>query len=162
MFLVTFCILRCLQYNPFLDGIQSPLVSSKVQDCLEESWPLILQATALDAVPVKFEINGVPNSNLENLSKISFISGHSMVRLELCEYQFLWGMAMLVLFHAQQPVMASNLKVPLLRRKDNQNDLTKYEIWLHVVQSLSKEAFFCKEFLTLDLCQELLQVTNLP
>lgn len=160
-------ISSCAQYNPFLDGIQSPLVSSKVKNCLEESWPVILQATTLDSAPVKFEVDSSIKSRAENISKTFFMSGHSMVRLELWEYQFLWGLGLLVLFLGQQPVMGPNLKAPLLQRKNNhngdsmteeKNDLISYEIWLPVIQSLSEEPFFCKEFLTLGLCRELLQV----
>ena len=46
-----------MQWNLFLDGLQSPIVSSKLRPCLDESWPVILQALALDAVPVNSEGN---------------------------------------------------------------------------------------------------------
>lgn len=39
-------------WKPFLEGIKSPLVSSKLKSCLEEAWPVILQAVALDAAPI--------------------------------------------------------------------------------------------------------------
>ncbi|KAK1357514.1 HEAT repeat-containing protein 5B [Heracleum sosnowskyi] len=55
-------------WKPFLDGIQSSLVSSKLEQCLEEAWPVILQAVALDAVPVNFSENGSSNDK-ENTSK---------------------------------------------------------------------------------------------
>ncbi|XP_020259958.1 HEAT repeat-containing protein 5B [Asparagus officinalis] len=164
---ISFGLNTKFRYNPFLDGIQSPLVTSKLQCCLEESWPLILQATSLDAVPINIEMNSTEKSNAEDLSKRSLISGHNMVKLEFRDYQFLWGLALLVLFHGQQPGIGSILKAPLLWRKYNHDgdamaqkkvDLTSDEVWPPVLQSLSKDAFFCYEFLTLDLCQELLQV----
>ena len=70
-----------LQWKPFLDGLQSPLVSSKLHLCLDETWPVILQALALDAVPMNFDISG-PTKTIENESANATISGYSMVELE--------------------------------------------------------------------------------
>ncbi|CAL5432947.1 unnamed protein product [Camellia sinensis] len=84
------------KWKPFLDGIQSPLVSTKLQPCLEEAWPVILQAVALDAVPVHFDMN-LSSQTTENNSNNTFISGYSMVQLKPEEFQFLWGFALLVL-----------------------------------------------------------------
>ncbi|KAL6899071.1 hypothetical protein ACP4OV_005729 [Aristida adscensionis] len=69
-------------YKPFLDGIQSLLVSSKVQKYLDEVWALILQATTLDAAPMEFDKN-----ESEDLLNQAFISGHNMVKLERTEFQ---------------------------------------------------------------------------
>ncbi|XP_073100307.1 protein SWEETIE-like [Elaeis guineensis] len=153
-------------YKPFLDGIQSLLVSSKVQECLHEAWPLILQATALDAIPMKFELD--KSSKHDEVSpRTPFISGHSMVRLKLSEFQFLWGLSLLVLFQGQQLVSGNQGKMLLVHdEKKHSGDsmpqgvhyLSSFEIALLVFQSLSKEVFFSQEFLSLDLCKELLQV----
>ncbi|BBH06892.1 HEAT repeat-containing protein [Prunus dulcis] len=64
---VFLCLHLKTKWNPFLDGIQSPLVSLKLQPCLEESWPVILQAIALDAVPGQYSTLG------ELKNPISFI-----------------------------------------------------------------------------------------
>nr|XP_029117887.1 LOW QUALITY PROTEIN: protein SWEETIE [Elaeis guineensis] len=153
-------------YKPFLDGIQSLLVSSKVQECLHEAWPLILQATALDAIPMKFELDKSSKHD-EDSPRTPFISGHSMVRLKLSEFQFLWGLSLLVLFQGQQLVSGNQGKMLLVHdEKKHSGDsmpqgvhyLSSFEIALLVFQSLSKEVFFSQEFLSLDLCKELLQV----
>ncbi|KAM1332269.1 hypothetical protein ACFX2F_008460 [Malus domestica] len=90
----------------------SPQLPSKLRPCLEESWPVILQAIALDTVPVNIEENEYSNSTPQNKSRNSLLSGHRlveleseeynrMVELESEEYQFLWGFALLVLFQGQ-------------------------------------------------------------
>ncbi|XP_057993388.1 protein SWEETIE isoform X1 [Hevea brasiliensis] len=153
-------------WKPFLDGIQSPLVSSRLIPSLEEAWPVILQALALDAVPSN--VDGGFRTAIENTSQNSLISNYSMVELELEEYQFLWSFALLVLFQQHHP--AINRQVICLNTADvryggdstieetNSTTLKLYEIVLPVFQFLSSERFFTAEFLTADICQELLQV----
>ncbi|XP_058082071.1 protein SWEETIE [Magnolia sinica] len=160
-------------YKPFLDGIQSSLVSSKVQSCLDEVWPVILKAIALDAVPMKFETDGNSKSSSKDVSKSIFISGYSMVRLELREFYFLWGFSLLVLFQGQQVEVGKHV-IPFpspgkiksggdsMVKDQNILGLKFYEIALLVLQSLSLERFFSQEFLTLYLCRELLQVLTYP
>ncbi|OAY83386.1 HEAT repeat-containing protein 5A [Ananas comosus] len=125
-------------YKPFLDGIQSLLVSSKVQKCLDESWPLILQATALDAVPVEFEMDNSVVYDAETL----FLSGRSMVKLERSEFQLLWGLSLLVLFQEQETTVNKPVNMLLAHNKFQQcrdiliagnNDLKPCEIVLPVL-----------------------------
>ncbi|KAK1263806.1 hypothetical protein QJS04_geneDACA011908 [Acorus gramineus] len=104
------------KYEPFLDGIQSLLVSSKVRPCLDEAWPVILQAIALDAAPMKSDTDVSSKVGFEDYSANDFISEPYLLPLESCE------MALLVL------------------------------------QSLLTRNFFSLQFVTLDLCEELLQV----
>ncbi|OMO80110.1 Armadillo-like helical, partial [Corchorus capsularis] len=155
-------------WNSFLDAIQSRLVSSKLQPCLEEAWPIILQALALDAVPANFDKNGNSEAAVENLSINSLVSGYSMVELESEEYQFLWGFALLVLFQGQHPTLCKQI-VPLASSKSKHDgdspaeDVTSpglkfYEIVLPVFQFLLTQKFFSAGFLTVDICEELLQV----
>ncbi|XP_048328605.2 protein SWEETIE isoform X2 [Ziziphus jujuba] len=156
------------KWNPLLDGIQSPLVSSKLQSCLEESWPVILQALALDAVPKNLEENRHAEITVDKNSGNSLLSGYSMVELGSEEYQFLWGCSLLVLFRGQHPIRCK-LKIPLNCAKSNHEgeppneDLDSpavnlYEIVLPVFQFLSTKRFASAGFLTLDICRELLQV----
>lgn len=165
-----FLLVLCLQWKPFLDGIQSPLVSAKLQACLEAAWPVIFQAVALDAVPLNFETN-LSSKTTENASKNTFISGYSMVQLKPEEFRFLWGFALLVLFEGQNPFLHKPL-IPLDSAKaklggdfqvEDTNPLTVklYEIVLPVFQFLSTERFFSMGFLTMDICRELLQVGGL-
>lgn len=148
--------MTCLQWKPFLDGIQSPLVSTKLQPCLEEAWPVILQAVALDAVPVHFDMN-LSSQTTENNSNNTFISGYSMVQLKPEEFQFLWGFALLVLFQGQDPTLYKHL-ICLSSAKakfggdspvedTNPLALKLYEIVLPVFQLLSTERFFSMGFL---------------
>lgn len=155
------------QWNPFLDGIQSPLVSLKLRDCLEEAWPVILQATALDAVPINSDGKG-SGTPVENFPKNALISGYNMVELECEDYQFLWGFSMLVLFQGLQVTNGKQMitlgtgkvkfGVDTSVKVMNPVDLKLYEIVLPVFQFLSTHNFFAKGFLTMDICLELLQV----
>ncbi|CAE5963233.1 unnamed protein product [Arabidopsis arenosa] len=144
----------------FLDEIPPHTVSRRLQPLLEEAWPVILQALVLDAIPV--------NHSVEEFSDRSLISRHRMVTLEVEDYQFLWGFAVLVLFQGMHP--ASNTQViPFSSAKikcsgdsgineSSYQGLKLYEIALPVFQSLSAGRFFSSSFLSIDLCQELLQV----
>ncbi|KAK8940232.1 hypothetical protein KSP40_PGU016098 [Platanthera guangdongensis] len=153
-------------FKPFLDGIRSPLVSSKVRACLAEAWPLILEATSLDSFPLRLEVDQASKvSSLAAFQKSTFISGHGMVRLEPSDYSFLWGLSWLTLFQGQQPLSAKQPRTILCNLKIKYDcdsvvethGLTSTEIALLVFQSLSQEKFFHLDFLTLDLCKELLQ-----
>ncbi|KAL8123865.1 hypothetical protein AgCh_011749 [Apium graveolens] len=152
-------------WKPFLDGIQSSLVSSKLEQCLEEAWPVILQAVALDAVPVNFSENGF-SSDKENSSKGELYSGYSMAELDSKEYQFLWGFALLVLFQGRDKLDKNIIPVGSVKSNTGKHSLAEdtltalklYEIVLPVFQFLSTKRFFSNEFLTMDVCEELLQV----
>ncbi|KAK9272907.1 hypothetical protein L1049_003286 [Liquidambar formosana] len=155
-------------WKPFLDGIQSPLVSSKLRPCLEEAWPVILQALALDAVPVNLDVNGSSESTFENIARNTSISGYNMVELESEEFRFLWGFALLVLFQRQHPTLGVHV-IPLGSAKakfggdlsieeTNSLSLKLYEVVLPVFQFLSTQRFFSMGFLKIDICRELLQI----
>ncbi|GLT41167.1 hypothetical protein SLA2020_152510 [Shorea laevis] len=165
---VCLCLNLKGNWNSFLDGIQSPLVSSKLQPCLEEAWPVILQALALDAVPANVGVNEYSKTSIENVSRKSLISGYSMVGLELEEYQFLWGFALLVLFQGQPPAPSRQI-IPLASAREKHggdssseeftpSGLKFYDVVLPVFQFLSTEMFFSEGFLTANICEELLQV----
>jgi len=151
------------QQCSFLDEILPHTVSRRLQPCLEEAWPVILQALVLDAIPV--------NHSVEEFSDRSLISTHRMVTLEAEDFQFLWGFAVLVLFQGMHP--ASSMQViPFSSAKIKSSGdssinessfqgLKLYEIALPVFQSLSAGRFFSSGFLSIDLCQELLQVEPL-
>ncbi|XP_065854037.1 protein SWEETIE isoform X2 [Euphorbia lathyris] len=161
------CLNLKKNWNPFLDGIQSPLVSSKLLPSLEEAWPVILQALALDSIPSNADSN--LRTTVDNAtSKSSLISGYSMVELELKDYQFIWGFALLVLFQQQHPTVNRQI-IPFNAGKGtfcedssveetNSAALKLFEIVLPVFQFLSSDRFFTADYLTSDICQELLQV----
>ncbi|KAJ1259294.1 hypothetical protein BS78_10G142900 [Paspalum vaginatum] len=158
---ISFGLHSKINHKPFLDGIQSLLVSSKVQKYLDEVWALILQATALDAAPMEFDINK-PDKLLEE----TFMSGHCMVKLDKTEFEFLWGLSVLVLFHARQSVKNSSLNINLDFRRDQMfgefavnglDDKKPCDQILPVLLTLTTEVFFIKNFLSVDICQELLQ-----
>uniref|UniRef100_A0A6N2KZ71 Uncharacterized protein n=2 Tax=Salix viminalis TaxID=40686 RepID=A0A6N2KZ71_SALVM len=162
---ICLCLDAKKNWNPFLDGIQSPLVSSKVQLSLEESWPVILQAFALDAIPVN--THGDSKATDENTSNNSLISGYSMVELELEDYQFLWGFSQLVLFQRKHPALTRRIILSSAEvrysgdsptEETNTAALKQYEIVLPVFQFLLTERFFTEEYITMDICRELLQV----
>lgn len=153
------------KWNPFLDGIQSPLVISKLQSSLEESWPVILQAIALDAIPVN--LDGIASSSINNALENNFLSGYSMVELESNEYRFLWSFALFSLFrgchhHGKQNISSPSTTASVVgdspKETTNSIELKLYEIVLPVLQSLSTVKFCSAGFLTVDICIELLQV----
>ncbi|KAL5722179.1 hypothetical protein ACHQM5_005729 [Ranunculus cassubicifolius] len=147
------------KYETFLEGIQSPLVASKLQLCLEETWPVIIQAIALDSVPVKHGIEDSSSFETDH----ALISGYRMVELESKEFHFLWGLALLILF--QGPNSASGMQViptsPKLRPSEGlkYEPVSRYgEVAFLVLQCLSTESFFRLGYLSVDICKELLQV----
>ncbi|PWA87585.1 HEAT repeat-containing protein [Artemisia annua] len=156
-----------IHWTPFLDGIQSSLVAKKLKQCLEESWPFILQAVSLDAVPMDGYVSESSRTS-ENTSKSAFFSGYSMVELKQQDYQFLWSFSLLVLFQGQHATPDKTI-IPLDNLKssfgsdspvaDKHSIAMKfYEMILPVFGFLSAEKFFGAGFLTIDLCRELLQV----
>ncbi|XP_047080825.1 protein SWEETIE isoform X2 [Lolium rigidum] len=158
---ISFGLHSKINHKPFLDGIQSLLVSSKVHKYLDEVWALILQATAVDAAPLEFGAN-----DSEDVHEHTFIAGRSMVKLETSDFQFLWGLSVLVLFHAHQSTVNTCVKMKLDCSKekkfgdivfhglDNPRPCDKVS---PVLLSLTTEVFFSKDFLSVDTCQELLQ-----
>lgn len=163
---IRFCLPPRKNWKPFLEGVQSSLVSSKLQPCLEEAWPVILQAVVLDAAPVKPSANG--SSEAEDKSESAFISEYRMVELQADEFHFLWGFSLLVLFQ-QQDTASDQVVIPVgsvkskfsadLTIEDGSSVTSKiYEAILPVLQFLSMERFFSAGYLTMDVCRELLQV----
>uniref|UniRef100_A0A453S7J5 Uncharacterized protein n=1 Tax=Aegilops tauschii subsp. strangulata TaxID=200361 RepID=A0A453S7J5_AEGTS len=145
-------------YFSIIFGLHSRI---NVQKYLDEVWALILQATALDAAPVEF---GADDS--EDVHEHMFISGRSMVKLEQSDFQFLWGLSVLVLFHSHQSTVNGSVKMKLDCSKENFfSNIVFYGLdnprpcdqVLPVLLSLTTEAFFSKDFLSVDICQELLQ-----
>ncbi|TXG68053.1 hypothetical protein EZV62_009328 [Acer yangbiense] len=63
-------LFRCLTtpqiVSVYSTGILSPLVLSRLLPCLEEAWPVILQAAALDAVPMNSDGKGYSRTAAEN------------------------------------------------------------------------------------------------
>ncbi|KAL5651647.1 hypothetical protein ACJX0J_037105, partial [Zea mays] len=158
---ISFGLHSKINYKPFLDGIQSLLVLSKVQRYLDEVWLLILKATALDAAPLDFDEN-----NPKNLLEQTFISGHCMVKLDRTEFQFLWGLSILVLFHSCQSMKNNSLKINLDFKQDKNfgefivhglDDKRPCDQVLRVLSSLTTEVFFSNNFISVDICQQLLQ-----
>ncbi|XP_057950084.1 protein SWEETIE isoform X2 [Malania oleifera] len=155
-------------WKPFLDEIQSPLVYSKLQPCLEEAWPVILQALALDAVPANFDADEHSKTTSSNLLRNCLVSGYRMVELVSEEFHFVWGFALLVLFQGRHSMVGKQI-IPLGSAKAKPGSdlsveqtsslgLKLYEIVLPVFQFLSTERFFSAGFPTMDVCIELLQV----
>jgi hypothetical protein len=158
-----------LQWNLFLDGLQSPVVSSKLRPCLDESWPVILQALALDSVPVNSEGNDCTKASAANTDKHSTATcQYSMVQLKFEDFKFLWGFSLLGLFQSQHPILYKPIiQLAFVNAKHGGNSpsdevkapgLKLYEIVLPMFQFLSTESFFGAGLLNRDICKELLQV----
>ncbi|KAH9602675.1 hypothetical protein KSS87_010209 [Heliosperma pusillum] len=155
-------------WNPFLEGIKSPTVSSKLKICLEEVWPILLQAVALDAAPIAVDVDLDKSCYAtEEILPNDLLSGFSMVELHFEEFQFLWGFSLLILFQGQNITFEKHI-IPLPAKAKDGGDspleetklqsLKLYEVVLPVFRSLSSKKFFRAGFLTVDICRELLQV----
>ncbi|XP_061348491.1 protein SWEETIE-like isoform X3 [Gastrolobium bilobum] len=168
---ICLCLGPKRKWNLFLDGLQSPIVSSKLHPCLDESWPVILQALALDAVPVNSEVNDCPKAPVENNQKDSVSTCQcSMVELKCEDFKFLWGFSLLGLFQSQHPILCRPIiQLAFVNAKHGGNlpnnevkpsGLKLYEIVLPMFQYLATERFFGTGLLTMDICQELLQILS--
>ncbi|KAK7269008.1 hypothetical protein RIF29_21723 [Crotalaria pallida] len=165
---ICLCLNPKKKWNLFLDGLESPTVSSKLRPCLEESWPVILQAVALDAVPVHSEVNDCSKASVDNMPKSVSTSQYSMVELKSEDFKFLWGFSLLGLFQSQHPILCNPIiQLASVNAKYggnlpfdevNPSVFKLYEIVLLVFQFLSTERFFEVGFLTMDICKELLQI----
>lgn len=154
--------LRLDNWEPFLDGIQSSVVSAELLPCLEEAWPVILQALVLDAVPANSDlIESPPTDRTENIPT----SGYSMVELQKDDFNFLWGFLLMVLFQEQDATPSEH--IPLCRIKSNfisnisidesSSSSNLKNIFFSVFQFMSTKRFFSSGYLSLDACTELLQ-----
>lgn len=136
---------------------------------MEESWPVILQAVALDAVPANLDGNSCTEMIAENETENSLLSGYNMVELQPEEYRFLWGFSLLVLFQGHHSTLSKENILLASVKSDHDGELSTeelnpscfhfYEIVLPVFQFLSTKRFASVGFLTIDICKELLQVT---
>ncbi|XP_047954484.1 protein SWEETIE [Salvia hispanica] len=156
--------LRVDNWEPFLDGIQSSVVSAELHPCLEEAWPVILQALVLDAVPANSDlIESPPTDRMENIHT----SGHSMVEFQIDDFNFLWGFLLLILFQEQDVTPRDNI-IPVCQIKsnfsskvladDSSSSSSLKNIFSSVFQFMSTKSFFSSGYLSLDVCTELLKV----
>ncbi|KAL2329485.1 hypothetical protein Fmac_017066 [Flemingia macrophylla] len=163
---ICLCLSPKRKWNLFLDGLQSPTVSSKLHPCLDESWPVILQALALDAVPVNSKGNEAPIENTPKHSVATY--QYSMVELKREDFKFLWGFSLLGLFQSQHPILCRPIiQLASVNAKHGGNSprnevkssgLKLYEVVLPVFHFLLTERFFGAGLLTVDICKELLQI----
>ncbi|KAH1200450.1 Protein SWEETIE [Glycine max] len=147
---ICLCLTPKRKWNLFLDGLQSPIVSSKLRPCLDESWPVILQALALDAVPVNSEGNEASVENTQKHSATTY--QYSMVELKCEDFKFLWGFSLLGLFQSQHPIICRPIiQLAFVNAKHGGNlpsnevkpsGLKLYEIVLPMFQFLLTERFF--------------------
>lgn len=152
-----------IQWEPFLDGIQSSIVSAELHPCLEEAWPVILQALVLDAVPANSDLIESPTTDrIENIHS----SGHGMVKFQIDDFNFLWGFLLLILFQEQDVTPRDNI-IPVCQIKsnfsskilaDDSSSSSLKNIFSSVFQFMSTKSFFSSGYLSLDVCTELLKV----
>lgn len=166
-------VLSKKEYKPFLDGIQSAAIGSVVQPYLHEVWPVILQAVTLDAAPAKFGHENPYNQNTKEMNSLdTYTSGCIMVQLEIRDFSFLWGLAILILFeqhhvkHEKSLQFSSSFTYIVngkLARDMHTNVDSKFkEVALYAIECLSKPGFYDEEMLSCKLCLELLQMLMYP
>lgn len=166
-------ILSKREYKPFLDGIQSAAIGSVVQPYLHEVWPVILQAVTLDAAPAKF---GQENSSSQNTKEMNSLNtcnyGYIMVKLEIRDFRFLWGLAILILFeqrHVKQEKLLQfsssctySVNGKLAGDIHINADSKFMAVALYALECLSRKGFYDEEMLSCKLCLELLQMLMYP
>ncbi|KAI5432457.1 protein SWEETIE [Lathyrus oleraceus] len=168
---ISLCLSPKRKWNLFLDGLQSPVVSSKLRPCLDESWPVILQALALDSVPVNSGGNDSTKASVKETDKHNAAKcQYSMVQLKFEDFKFLWGFSLLGLFQSQHPILYKPIiQLAFVNVKHGGNSpsgdvktpgLKLYEIVLPMFQFLSTESFFGEGLLNMDICKELLQILS--
>ncbi|WZZ06311.1 hypothetical protein YC2023_092232 [Brassica napus] len=128
-----------IQQFSILDEIPPHTVSRRLQPCLDEAWPVILQALVLDAIPVNHIVDG--------FSDRSLISRHRMGMHPSSNTQ-------VIPFGSTKVKNSGDSSI----KESSFQGLKLHEIALPVFLSLSAERFFTSGFLSIDLCQELLQV----
>lgn len=166
-------VLSKKEYKPFLDGIQSAAIGSVVQPYLHEVWPVILQAVTLDAAPAKFGHENPYNQNTKEMNSLdTYTSGCIMVQLEIRDFSFLWGLAILILFEQHHVKHEKSLQFSssfnyivngkLARDMHTDVDSKFKEVALYAIECLSKPGFYDEEMLSCKLCLELLQMLMYP
>lgn len=165
------CLNPKRKWNLLQDGLHSPIVSSKLRSCLDESWPVVLQAIALDAVPVNSEGNDCSKASVENTPTHSVSTcQYSMVELKFEDFKFLWGFSLLGLFQSQHPIIYRPIiQLAFVNSEHGGNlptnevkpsGLKLHDIVLPMFQFLSTERFFEAGLLNMDVCKELLQILS--
>lgn len=140
----------------------------KLKPCLDEVWPVVLGALALDSVPSTDDEKRHSKPSDDSAERKALVSGFSMVELKSEEFHFIWSFSMLLLFQGQLTSAGQQI-IPLGSAKSRygvestieEKDptvLKLYKILSPVFHSLSTERFYTEGFLTIDTCCDLLQV----
>lgn len=140
------------RYEPFLDGVQLAAVAEVVLPHLTECWPVVLEAVTIDVTPASQEddVNGARKALPIQAIEINDV-----------EFKQIWALAILVISDGERhaKLRRSITSFPsfngrLLKSDPASNQLVP----LHALRALCAKDFYRPDMLSVDLCQELLQV----
>ncbi|KAJ7552272.1 hypothetical protein O6H91_06G048200 [Diphasiastrum complanatum] len=151
-------------YTPFLEGLQSAAVASKVQSLLQNVCPTILEAVTVDAVPTR-------KSNDDTLSSDDPLTTERVESSEADELKVenflqIWLLAMLILADEDPRAVKSSRQTHSFHSflgKSLEKDLGRSSEYLQTsalksLRYLCQKPVYTMEMLSTDLCKELLQV----
>jgi hypothetical protein len=140
------------RYEPFLDGVQLAAVAEVVLPHLTECWPVVLEAVTIDVTPASQE------DDVNGAGKALPIQA---IEINDAEFKQIWALAILVISDGERhaKLRRSITSFPsfngrLLKSDPASNQL----VALHALRALCAKDFYRPDMLSVDLCQELLQV----
>lgn len=143
------------RYEPFLDGIQLATVAEVVSPHLNESWPVILEAVTINVT------SDTPEE--QNLNTNGKASPSASVEINATEYKQVWTLSIMILSDSQHQRASMRQSITSFPSFNGRllisGPTSEYElVALRALQSLCTQRFHRPDMLSVDLCQELLQV----
>lgn len=142
------------RYEPFLDGVQLAGVAEVVLPDLTECWPVVLEAVTIDVSPASEE------ADLNGAEKAPPSKG---VEINDTEFKQVWALAILVISDDER--QGANFRrsftiFPSFNgRFLSSGPVANFQlVALRAVRALCAKGFYRPDMLSVDLCQELLQV----
>lgn len=155
---LNWCTFRQPRYEPFLDGVQLAAVAAVVLPLLTESWPVVLEAVTLDVSPTPAQEDGLKVDTKTVVSR--------GLEINATEFKQVWAMAILVLSDDERQSTVSKRSITSFpsfngRYLSSGPASNLQLVVLRSLRCLSAKGFYRPDMLSVDLCQELLQVGRL-
>ena len=143
------------RYEPFLDGVQLAAVAEVVLPHLSECWPVVLEAVTIDVTPASQE-DGI-NGDKKALS----IKG---IEIDDAEFKQIWALAILVISDDEREDAKSRRSITSFPSFNGRlvkgYPASNYQlVALRALRALCAKDFYRPDMLSVDLCQELLEVS---
>ncbi|XP_024396230.1 protein SWEETIE isoform X3 [Physcomitrium patens] len=141
------------RYEPFLDGVQLAAVAEVVLPHLAECWPVVLEAVTIDVAPVS-----------QGDEKAPPVTG---IEINGDEFKQVWALAILIISadERQGPNLGRSItSFPSFNRRILSSSPTSNHqlVALSALGALCAKGFYRPGMLSVELCQELLQLLLAP